>query len=348
MNKIFRALLCPFFMLSLPVLASDITVTLPTNHGFKTLVCYYAPIEKLINAKTRRDRGIVEDTVQVQGNSVTITIPDIAGGCQLGLETDKGSLVPLFYTAPGDNVNIDIVTLESGDYTLGGSSLADAINVIDSLKTVKNDETEKALASYIDRNPESESSLVAMLYLHREEYIKAFENISPSLKESVLYPIHKVKYADTRKSLEMERRQRELQSGNVKAPDFTLKNLEGIDVSLKDFKGKWVILDFWGSWCPWCIKGFPHLKESYKHYAGRLEIIGVDCKESEEAWREGVKAHELPWIQLYNPQDCDVLALYGVEVYPTKVIIDPEGTIRDYTKGEDPEFFTRLSNLMSL
>ena len=41
------------------------------------------------------------------------------------------------------------------------------------------------------------------------------------------------------------------------APDFTLNDINGKPLSLSDLKGKWVILDFWGSWCPWCIKGFP-------------------------------------------------------------------------------------------
>ena len=45
------------------------------------------------------------------------------------------------------------------------------------------------------------------------------------------------------------------------APDFTLKDLQGNDLSLSSLRGKYVVLDFWGSWCGWCIKGIPDMKE---------------------------------------------------------------------------------------
>ena len=144
----------------------------------------------------------------------------------------------------------------------------------------------------------------------------------------------------------MERKQKAMQSGDVVAPDFTLKNLEGQDVSLFDFRGKWVILDFWGSWCPWCIKGFPELKEAYAKYSDKLVIIGVDCRESESDWKAGVEKYQLPWVNVYNPEGSDITTEYGVQGYPTKAIIDPEGKIRNITVGHDPSFYTVLTELM--
>lgn len=137
-----------------------------------------------------------------------------------------------------------------------------------------------------------------------------------------------------------------LQAGDVQAPGFTLKNLDGKDVSLSDFRGKWVILDFWGSWCPWCIKGFPELKEEYKKYEGKLEVIGIDCRESEDAWKAGVAKYELPWVNVYNPEGSNLTQEYSVPGFPTKVIIDPEGYIKNITVGEDPAFFETLSSLL--
>ncbi|MCH5225384.1 MAG: redoxin domain-containing protein [Muribaculaceae bacterium] len=136
------------------------------------------------------------------------------------------------------------------------------------------------------------------------------------------------------------------QNEEIDAPSFTLKDLEGKDVSLSDFRGKWVILDFWGSWCPWCIKGFPELKEAYEKYAGHLEIIGIDCRESEEAWKAGVEQYQLPWVNLYNPEGSSLLAEYEVKGFPTKVIVNPEGKIANVTIGHDPAFFTVLSSLL--
>ena len=133
---------------------------------------------------------------------------------------------------------------------------------------------------------------------------------------------------------------------NVEAPGFALKDLVGKEISLSDFRGKWVILDFWGSWCIWCIRGIPELKEAYEKYNGKLEIIGIDCKESEEAWRAGVQKYQLNWVNLYNPEGSSLLAEYGVKGFPTKVIVDPEGKIRNITVGHNPEFYTVLSDLL--
>lgn len=145
---------------------------------------------------------------------------------------------------------------------------------------------------------------------------------------------------------EIEQKLEAMQSGNVKAPAFTLKSIDGKKMSLSDFKGKWIILDFWGSWCPWCIKGFPELKEAYEKYSGELEIIGIDCRESEEDWKAAVEKYQLPWVNLYNPKDSKLTEEYNVPGYPTKVIIDPEGIIKNITVGHDPEFYVALKDLL--
>lgn len=132
----------------------------------------------------------------------------------------------------------------------------------------------------------------------------------------------------------------------VPAPDFTLNDINGKPLSLSSLRGKWVVLDFWGSWCPWCIKGFPALKEAYKEYAGKVEVLGIDNRDTVEVWKEAVKKYELPWLQVYNPGDNDILEKYQIQGYPTKFIIDPEGNIANCTIGEDPEFFTILKDLV--
>lgn len=134
---------------------------------------------------------------------------------------------------------------------------------------------------------------------------------------------------------------------SVAAPDFRLPDMDGKMVSLSDYRDKWVVIDFWGSWCGWCIKGMPKLKEVYKKYDGKLEIIGVDCGDAPQAWRQAVEELQLPWVQLYNGmQEDGPLVDYQVQGFPTKVIVDPEGNIADYIVGEDPAFYTRLAELI--
>lgn len=131
------------------------------------------------------------------------------------------------------------------------------------------------------------------------------------------------------------------------AKDFTLKDLNGKDLSLSSLRGKYVVLDFWGSWCGWCIKGIPDMKKYYEKYAGKFEILGIDCNDSDEAWRKAVKQYELPWLHVYNPRSSSVLSDYAIQGFPTKIVIDPQGNVAKIIVGEDPAFYEYLDQILS-
>ena len=131
----------------------------------------------------------------------------------------------------------------------------------------------------------------------------------------------------------------------AEAPDFTLNDLNGKPLALSSLRGKYVVLDFWGSWCGWCIKGIPDMKKYYEKYKGKLEILGIDCRDTEEKWKAAVEKHELPWLHVYNAGDPDVSVLYAIQGYPTKIVVDPEGKIAKIVVGEDPAFYKYLDEL---
>lgn len=128
-------------------------------------------------------------------------------------------------------------------------------------------------------------------------------------------------------------------------PDFRLKNLDGEYMTLESFKGKYILLDFWGTWCRWCIKGIPEMKEYYARYRDKIEFVGIDCRDSEEAWREGVKKHGLPWTNLYNGHDQKIVVEYGIQGYPTKIIVGPDGKVVEAFLGEDPAMYEKLDEM---
>ena len=134
-------------------------------------------------------------------------------------------------------------------------------------------------------------------------------------------------------------------TGDGMAPDFTLTAIDGTQLSLSQLRGRYVVVDFWGSWCYWCIKGMPQMKEYYKKYDGRFEILGVDCGDSDADWRAAVEKHELPWKHVYCPEDSKLLQTYGIQGFPTKLVIDPEGRLVKTIVGEDPAFYTFLDEL---
>ncbi|MBO8455442.1 MAG: TlpA family protein disulfide reductase [Bacteroidetes bacterium] len=128
-------------------------------------------------------------------------------------------------------------------------------------------------------------------------------------------------------------------------PDFKLKDLQGKEVSLADLKGKYALLDFWGTWCRYCVMGLPQMKEYYAKYSDRIEFVGIDCRETEEAWRAGVEKYGLTWTNLYNGYDQSLIVGYGIQGYPSKIIIDSEGKVVEAFLGEDPALYTKLDEM---
>ncbi len=132
------------------------------------------------------------------------------------------------------------------------------------------------------------------------------------------------------------------------AHDFTLTDISGKAFTLSSLRGKVVVIDFWGSWCGWCIKGMPEMKKAYEKYKGKLEIVGVDCGDTDAKWKAAVKDLELPWVHVYNPKGMgDITGTYGIQGFPTKVIVGKDGELLKTVIGEDPEFYTALDEIMA-
>lgn len=90
----------------------------------------------------------------------------------------------------------------------------------------------------------------------------------------------------------------------------------------------------------------PDMKEAYAKYKGKLEIVGIACRDSEEKWHAATAKYELPWISVLNPADNDLIKLYGIRGFPTKIVLSPKGVIERIFLGEDPEFYTYLDSLL--
>ena len=105
-----------------------------------------------------------------------------------------------------------------------------------------------------------------------------------------------------------------------------------------------MVLDFWGTWCGWCIRGIPKMKEYYSKYKNQFEILSIDCNESKEKWLAGLKKYEMPWLHVYNPDNTSVREDYAIQGYPTKIIVGPDGKIVKTVVGEDPSFYQFLDD----
>ena len=132
----------------------------------------------------------------------------------------------------------------------------------------------------------------------------------------------------------------------AQAPDFSAMKTDGTIFTLSSLQGKYVVLDFWGSWCVWCIRGIPSMKEAYARHKDKVEFVGVACRDTEEKWKAATAKYELPWISTLNPAADDLVKRYAIEGFPTKMILDPQGKIVKIVLGEDPAFYTYLDELV--
>lgn len=121
--------------------------------------------------------------------------------------------------------------------------------------------------------------------------------------------------------------------------DFTLPDANGKTFTLSSLKGKYVLVDFWASWCVPCRAENPHLLKAYKELKDRnFEIVGVSLDESREPWLKAVAFDKLPWTQVSDVKGfkTEVAVRFGITAIPQNFLIDPQGlVIAKDLRGED-------------
>ena len=112
------------------------------------------------------------------------------------------------------------------------------------------------------------------------------------------------------------------------APDFTLPDLDGVPVTLTDLRGKVVLVVFTTTWCPYCKKELPYLKELYdKRRTDGLEILAIYIQESPQKVASFAARYGLPYRVLLDTTG-QVARAYGVRGVPTRMLIDKDGVVR--------------------
>ncbi len=125
------------------------------------------------------------------------------------------------------------------------------------------------------------------------------------------------------------------------APHFSFTTHGNQNLSNASLRGKVVLLDFWGTWCPPCRESVPILRDLNKKYAGKpFQLVGISSDNDEDVWKTFIQAQHMDWSEYIDLSD-EVLQAFKIESFPTYIVLDKDGVIRfrqsglgEYTQGE--------------
>lgn len=116
-----------------------------------------------------------------------------------------------------------------------------------------------------------------------------------------------------------------------KFADLTMHDVNGNEAHLSDFvgNGRYLVVDFWASWCRPCRQSMPELKAIYKKYGDKIDIVGISFDNDEAAWKRCIDNLELPWHHMSDLKGWQSVAaeVYGIDAIPHLMLIDPDGII---------------------
>lgn len=270
----------------------------------------------------------------LENGDITVTSPDsiqnakISGGPvnadnnKMGLalknETDKmHKLGAIYIAAPAEKKDSKIFT----------DSLTAKSHIIMAEET-------PIYMAFIKANPASIVSLFAIIEMGENntdvsELEPAFNLLSPEIRGTKGGLDYAIKINQMKKT-----------SVGAIAPDFTLADTLGKAVSLHDFKGKYVLVDFWASWCVPCRRENPNVLKAYNTYHEKnFTVVGIslDAAGAKNAWLKAVHEDRLPWMQIsgLNGFNSDAAQLYAIHTIPQNFLIGPDGKIIAYNLRGD-------------
>ena len=205
------------------------------------------------------------------------------------------------------------------------------------------DKLQDAKFEVVKSEPNTMTAAYFATQLYGEKGLEALSLLSQDVKKGPMAKLIEKAEKSCNDAVLREKAKLDVQAGKT-APDFKLTTIDGKEVTLATFSGKYLLVDFWGTWCGWCVKGIPDMKKAYKKYQNKVEFLGVCCGDTDKKWRDGVAHHQLPWVNVIEGES-NIAARFGVTGFPTKVLVGPDGKIVEVFVGESPALYKRLDQL---
>jgi len=244
-----------------------------------------------------------------------------------------------------DSINKAVVSGSSTqeeykNFMAGRKSLDDEIQKLENLYRVVEAKKDKRLLDSLDKiidliNRKRKDYVKEYVKQHPSSYVAAFqvcqnfsynpdaaemENIYSNFDSTIQHSYFGKKIKDL---LEIAKKT----AIGSQAPDFSLSDVNRKQVSLSSFKGKYILVDFWASWCGPCRRENPNLVEAFKKYHAKgFDILGVTIDENKDDWIKAIKSDKLTWTHVQDLKDT-ASRLYGVQGIPMSFLLDKEGKI---------------------
>jgi peroxiredoxin len=199
--------------------------------------------------------------------------------------------------------------------------------------TIVNSSSE-ILISKLKENLGMYSSIMAIQSLEPDKYLEIYKQLDKGL--ALKYPND----ANVKMFHTMVEKMSAVGIGQL-APDITLSNPEGKEITLSSLRGKVVLVDFWASWCGPCRKEMPNVVKAYAKFKSKgFEIYGVSLDQEKDRWLEAIAKDGMTWPQVSDLKQwqSEVVPLYSIQSIPYTILLDKEGKIlAKNLRGEDLE-----------
>lgn len=285
----------------------------------------------LVNGQT----GVLEQNTNVKAGKFSFTGP--VNGAEIKLISLNGNYIPVFVETSTMNFKADLsqpqqVSVSGSkahaefidfsnktrqyDSYFNGSNAASSVEEVDKMVTAYED--------FIEKNPESYVTPLALLRMQQflgdaPKYRKYYEKLPPKVKASNLGLLLSQTANNSASFV-----------AGTELRDFTQQDQDGKPVSLKSFRGKYVLIDFWASWCGPCRRENPNVVAAYKKFRDKnFTILGVSLDQDRQKWLNAVQQDNLTWTQVSDLKGWqnEVAQKFKIQSIPQNILIDPNGKI---------------------